>query len=265
MRGWCEHHVSGHKDLSFHLNIKCQELHLLGILAPTSICSPQELPRSLSTSMPAGPWIHVLCSHYLARFFIAQYLYVSVYVMPLALSFLHFGWKNSNPVVFCMGRIAYLKYSRVRFRRRQWHPTPVLLPGKSHGRRSLVGCSPWGRWGSDTTERLHVHFSLSCIGEGNGSPLQCSCLKNPRDGGAWWAAVYGVTHSRTRLKWLSLAVAESGLEKEMATHSSVLAWRIPGMGEPGGLSSMGLHRVGHDWSDLAAATAAESGYEVGWI
>ena len=85
-------------------------------------------------------------------------------------------------------------------RRRQWHPTPVLLPGKSHGQRSLVGCSPWGRWESDTTERLHFHFSLSCIGEGNGNPLQCSCLENPRDGGAWWAAVYGVTQSRTRLK-----------------------------------------------------------------
>ena len=84
-------------------------------------------------------------------------------------------------------------------------PTPVLLPGKSQGRRSLVGCSPWGRWGSDTPERLRFHFSLSCIGEGNGNPLQCSCLENPRDGGAWWATVYGVTHSRTRLKWLSIA------------------------------------------------------------
>ena len=87
--------------------------------------------------------------------------------------------------------------------RRQWHPTPVLLPGKSHGWRSLEGCSPWGRWGSDTTERLHFHFSLSCTGEGNGNPLQCSCLENPTDGGAWWAAIYGVAQSQTRLKWLS--------------------------------------------------------------
>ena len=93
------------------------------------------------------------------------------------------------------------------FKRRQWHPTPVLLPGKSHGRRSLEGCSPWGRWGSDTTERLHFHFPA--------------------------------------------------LEKEMATHSSVLARRIPGTGEPGGMPSMGSHRVGHNWSDLAAAA-------VGW-
>ena len=87
--------------------------------------------------------------------------------------------------------------------RRQWLPTPVLLPGKSHGRRSLVGCSPWGREEWDTTERLHFHFSLSCIGEGNGNPLQYSCLENPRDGGAWWAAVCGAAQSRTRLKWLS--------------------------------------------------------------
>ena len=89
-------------------------------------------------------------------------------------------------------------------RRRQWYPTPVLLPGKSHGRRSLEGCSPWGCWESDTTERLPFHFSLSHIGEGNGNPLQCSCLENPRTG------------------------------------------------EPGGLLSMGSHRVRHDWSDLAA-------------
>ena len=89
----------------------------------------------------------------------------------------------------------------ISFRRRQWHPTPVLLPGKSHGWRSLVGCTPCK--GSDTAERLPFHFSLSCIGEGNGNTLQGSCLENPRDGGAWWAAVYGVTQSRTRLKWLS--------------------------------------------------------------
>jgi len=87
--------------------------------------------------------------------------------------------------------------------RRQWHPTPVLLPGESHGRRSLVGCSPWGRLESDMTEWLHFHFSLSCNGEGNGNPLQCSCLENPRDRRAWWAVVYGVTQSRTRLKRLS--------------------------------------------------------------
>ena len=90
--------------------------------------------------------------------------------------------------------------------RMQWHPTPVLLPGKSHGRRSLVGCSPWGHEESDTTERLHFHLSLSCIGEGNGNPLQCSCLENPRDRGAWWAAIYGVTQSRTGLMWLSSSI-----------------------------------------------------------
>ena len=96
-----------------------------------------------------------------------------------------------------------LKYNYYYIRRRQWHPTPVLLPGKSHGWSSLVGCSPWDHKESDTTEQLHFHFSLSCIGEGNGNPLQCSCLENPRDGGAWWAAVYGVAQSQTQLKWLS--------------------------------------------------------------
>ena len=91
--------------------------------------------------------------------------------------------------------------------RRQWHPTPVFFPGKSHGWRSLVGRRPWGCEESDTTEWLHFHFLLPCIGEGNGSPLQCSCLENPRDGGAWWAAMYGVEQSRTRLKRLRSAEA----------------------------------------------------------
>ena len=116
-------------------------------------------------------------------------------------------------------------------------------------------------------------LSLSCIGEGNGNPLQCSCLENPRDGGAWWAAIYGAAQSRTRLRWLSSSNHAKGfpgpqrlkrmpamwetwvrslgwedpLEKEMATHSSILAWRIPWMEEPGGLQSTGSQRVRHDW------------------
>ena len=129
---------------------------------------------------------------------------------------------------------------------RQWHPTPVLLPRKSHGRRSLVGCSPWGREESDMTERLHFHFSLSCIGEGNGTPLQYSCLENPMDARAWYAAVHGVAKSRTWLSDFTFTFHFHALEKEMATHSRILACRIPGMGEPGGLPSMGSHRVGHD-------------------
>ena len=141
--------------------------------------------------------------------------------------------------------LIHLVACRCLVRRRRWHPTPILLPGKSHGRRILVGCSPWGleesditEWlyfhalekematlpsvlawripgtgepgglqsmGSrrDTTERLHFNFSLSCIGEGNGNPLQCSCLENPRDGGVLWAAISGVAQSPTRLKLLS--------------------------------------------------------------
>ena len=84
------------------------------------------------------------------------------------------------------------------------------------------------------------------LGEGNGNPLQYSCLENPMDGGAWWAAVHGVTKSRAQLKDFTFTFHLHELEKEMATHSSVLAWRIPGTGEPGGLPSMGLHRVGHE-------------------
>ena len=122
-----------------------------------------------------------------------------------------------------------------------------------------------------------IHTSLSCIQsilvilkipcelcpfkyivtrEGNGTPLQYSCLGNPMDGGAWWAAVHGVARSRARLSDFTFTFHFHALEKEMATHSCVLAWRIPGTGEPGGLQSMGSHRVGHDWSDLAAAAAA---------
>ena len=98
--------------------------------------------------------------------------------------------------------ISSVNYSYTECWRRQWYPTPVFLPGKSHGWRSLVGCSPWGREESDTTKRLHFHFSLSCTEEGNGNPVQYSCLENPRDGGAWWAGVSGVAQSRTWLKWL---------------------------------------------------------------
>ena len=107
--------------------------------------------------------------------------------------------------------------SKVNQRRRQWHPTPVLLPGRPHGQRGLVACSPWGRWESDSTVRLHFHFSLSCIGEGNGNPLQYSCLENPRDGGAWWAAVHRVAQSWTRLKRLSSSSSKVNQKKTNTT------------------------------------------------
>ena len=137
------------------------------------------------------------------------------------------------------------------YRRRQWHPTPVLLPGESLGRRSLEGCSPLGRWGSDTTERFHFHFSLSCTGEGNGNPLQCSCLENPRDwepGGLPSMGSHRVVHD-----WSDLAAAYYLLEKEMAAHSSTLAWRTPWTEEPGGRKSMGSHRQLKWLSTLALA------------
>ena len=105
-------------------------------------------------------------------------------------------WMNLEPIIQSeVSQKEKYKYHLLR----QWHPTPVLLPGKSHGRRSLVGYSPWGCEESDTTERLHFPFSLLGIGEGNGNSLQCSCLENPRDGGAWWATVHGVAKSQTRL------------------------------------------------------------------
>ena len=117
---------------------------------------------------------------------------------------LYFKWITNKDLLYtprelCSMFCNNLNGKRI-WKRRRWHPTPVLLPGKSHGRRSLVGCSPWGLEESDMTEQLPFHFSLSHIGEGSGNPLQCSCLENPRDGGAWWASVFGVAQSRTQLK-----------------------------------------------------------------
>ena len=106
--------------------------------------------------------------------------------------------------------------------RRKWQPTPVLLPGKSHGWSSLVGCSPWGCWESDTAEWLHFHFSLSYTEEGNGNPLQYSCLENPRDGGAWWAAIYGVTQSQTRLKRLSSSSSSNTCQTEWGSSKIIM-------------------------------------------
>ena len=135
----------------------------------------------------------------------------SAHFLDLVILFLE-GWVGETPVICkypyysCIDPVfhLYTDYKLLTyalfFWRRRWHPTPVLLPGKSHGQRSVVGCGPWGCKELDMTERLPFHFSLSCIGEGNGNPLQCSCLENPRDRGAWWAAVYGVTQSQTRLK-----------------------------------------------------------------
>ena len=130
--------------------------------------------------------------------------------------------------------------------RKKWQPTPVFLPGESQGQRSLVGCPLWGHTESDTTEAMKRLSMHACVGEGNGIPLQYSCLENPRDKGAWWAAIYGVAKSRTRLSDFTFTFHFHALEKEMATHSSILAWRIPGTKEPSGLPSMGSHRVGHD-------------------
>ena len=100
-------------------------------------------------------------------------------------------------------------------------PHSSTLAWQIHGRRSLVGCSPWGREKSDTTERLHVRFSLSCVGEGIGNPLQCSCLENPGDGGTWWAATSGVSQSRTRLKRLSSSSLDKNQEPQSLVHQGL--------------------------------------------
>ena len=99
-----------------------------------------------------------------------------------------------------------------------------------------------------STDEIPVYLAttVSNMGEGNGTPLQYPCLENPMDGGAWWAIVHGVAKSQTRLSEFTFTLCFHALEKEMATHSSVLAWRIPGAAEPGRLPSMGLHRVRHD-------------------
>ena len=114
-------------------------------------------------------------------------------------------WDWMKAVGLSFGETAEVLYTVVVtiWQRRHWWPTPVFLPGKSHGPWSLIGCSPGGRWESDKTERLHFPFSLLCTGVGNGNPPQCSCLENPRDGGAWRAPIYGVTQSQTRLMRLS--------------------------------------------------------------
>ena len=160
-------------------------------------------------------WYQVLCSrgflsvtsHYLILLRVSSEKAMATHSSTLAW---RIPWMEEPGRLQSMGSLrvwddwaTYLSLFTFTHWRRKWQPTPVFLPGESQGRRSLVGCSPWGHEESDLTEWLHFHFSLSCIGDGNGNPFQCSCLGNPRDGGACWAAVYGVAQSWTRLKWLS--------------------------------------------------------------
>ena len=138
--------------------------------------------------------------------------------------------------------------------RRKWQPTPIFLPGEVRVWRSLEGCSPWGhqRVGRDW-ESINNNNYLGVLRWWQWQPTPVLSPGKSMDGGAWWAAVHGVAKSRTRLSDFPFTFHFHALEKEMATHCSVLAWRIPGTAEPGGLPSMGSHRVGHDWSDLALA------------
>ena len=134
----------------------------------------------------------------------------------------------------------------------------LWLCGLQHTRLLCPSLSPWVCSNSCPLSGwcclIFIHLLNSHLGEGSGTPLQYSCLENPMDGGSWWAAVHEVARSRTQLSNFTFTFHFPALEKEMATHSSVLAWRIPGKGKPGGLPSMGSHRVGHNWSDVAANT-----------
>ena len=143
--------------------------------------------------------------------------------------------------------------------------SPLLFPSVKWTHHILLMSLslPAENWWDRNCKRLRLLKTSAVSGEGNDTPLQYSCLENPMDRGAWWATVHGVARSQTRLSDFTFTFNFHTLEKEMATHSSVLAWRIPGMGEPGGRPSMGSHRVGHDWSDLAAAAAAAAAAAVG--
>ena len=123
--------------------------------------------------------------------------------LTLALSGLDETYPHWKAICFTLPIQMLISFRNILTYTTRWQPIPVLLPGESHRQRSLVGHSPWSREESDVTERLHFHFSLSGIGEGHGNPLQCSCLENLRDSVAWWAAVYGVAQSHTRLRRLS--------------------------------------------------------------
>ena len=135
--------------------------------------------------------IYFICSslYFSIPFLVPLFLVTHLFVLFLSVIF-------TSLLFFFFLKIPYISDKKAM----ATHPNT----GKSHGWRSLVGCSPWGRQESDKTERLHFHFSLSCIGEGNGNPVQCSCLENPRDWGACWAAICGVAQSQTRLKQLSI-------------------------------------------------------------
>jgi len=179
------------------------------------------------------------------------------------------------PVSF--GFLVCLYFSQHSADRREERPVLIYVPFSQYSLcwQKEKKCPMWElqvkfHWGqyedcslgdspSGSSEQLFQRGKGGRSGEGDGTPLRYSCLENPMDGGAWWATVHGVAESRTRLSDFTFTFHSYALEKEMATHSSVLAWRIPGTGEPGGLPSMGSHRVRHDWSDYAAAA------EFSWV
>ena len=152
-----------------------------------------------------------------------------------------------------------LKWSHMR---KQIHKTCLLLKNSKYIEVHKIKSPCYFLQSNPLLQRFlkaHKITDICNFTDTDRTPLQYSCLENPMDRGAWWAAVHGVTRSQIRLSDFTFTFHFHALEKELATHSSVLAWRIPGTGEPGELLSMGSHRVGHDWSDLAAAAADRKG------
>ena len=203
----------------------------LPALVPTGHCAPSTLAFFCSYNIPTTPPTHGLCTHY------------------------SHAWKGT-PADLHLGALSQMGHWSLLSDRPVWFLLRGMrngsAPGLSLARMTFFFPCVF-TWFSLCVSVWKVPlFIRTLVGEGNGTPLQYSCMENPMDGRAWWAAVHGVTKSQTQLSDFTFTFHFHALQKEMATHSSVLAWRIPGTGEPGGLPSMGLHRVRHDWSNLAA-------------
>ena len=209
---WGNAKLVGFSCLWFLWEIRCCDFGLgLGVL---QLKQSQKELLTLDSVSP-GVWHWKVTLSLVFGFFISQRSFLT---LTLATQWFSKCVSWSFVELFRKGEDKGLSSSTSPSWRRKWHPTSVLLPGKSHGRRSLVGCSPWGREESDMTERLHFHFSLLCIGEGNGNPLQCSCIENPKD---------GVAQSRTRLKRLSSSsssTSPSGSRNPQLSVSRIRFW-----------------------------------------
>ena len=184
---------------------------------------PSPTPRVYSNSCPLSRWRHPATSSSVVPFSSCPQSFTASVQFSSVQSLSHVQFFATPWTTACQASLSITNSQSLpqlmSTGRRQWQPTPILLPGESCGWRSLVGCSPWGCNESDMTERLHFHFSLSCTGEGSGNPLQCSCLENPRGCRAWWDAVYGVSQSQ---RWLKQLSSSSSMSIELVMPSNHL-------------------------------------------